>query len=702
MSTPLNLQPGALFARDFRIVRPLRAGGMGAVYVVEQLSTGKQRALKLMAPELVHNPEVRERFVREAKAASRIESDHVVETVTAGVDDETGAPYIVMELLRGEELADAVTRAGPLGVADVAEVLAQVGHALEQAHANGVVHRDLKPENIFLCTSRRREVPYTAKILDFGIAKLVADGMQRTGTQPLGSPLYMAPEQTERKGRICAGTDVWALGLITFHLLTGRSYWREAEGDSLQVLLREIIVDPLASATERAAELGVADKLPPGFDAWFARCVDRDVDRRFAEGGEAVRAFVELAEALPKERRLVIQTTSVDASAMGATTDLAVAATAFVASSDVPAATGPNLTTGAAAVSVSDPGGAERSSATPPPRRRSLLAPVAAAALAAGALAGGAYFLFGRGPGAPAGAPAASAAAGASSAPARAGASATAGSQARGDARCDAGRIFHAEGTTVMGAKDMPDYTEARVTHPVTVSAFCIDATEVTVRAYEACVAEGRCERTPDDVEYAGMADGAKELYRPFCNARKPDRLDHPINCVDWDMASKYCAWKGGRLPTEAEWEFAARGAEQRDYPWGTQPPDATRLNAAGREFAAWAEKNAQKPGQIHDADDTFVGTAPVGSFPAGATPSGVHDLAGNVFEWTADWFGPYGAEAAKDPKGPASGDQRAVRGGAFNAKEPTWVRAAYRWGNVPRTYNHGIGFRCVSAPKAP
>jgi serine/threonine protein kinase len=304
-----NLTPGTVFARDFRVVRPLREGGMGAVYVAEQISTGRRRALKLMSPDLVGNPEVRERFVREAKVAANIESDHVVETVTAGVDEATGAPYLVMELLRGEELADAAERTGPLPLEDLKEIFTQIGHALEQAHAQGIVHRDLKPENVFLAISKRRDVAFTAKVLDFGIAKLVADGIQKTGTQPLGSPLFMAPEQTDRKGRVCPATDVWALGLMAFFLLTGKSYWLEADGGSLAGLLREICVDPLVSASDRAVELGVGDKLPSGFDAWFSRCVVRDVDARFQEAGAAVHAFSELdAPNGSKERRLKLQT----------------------------------------------------------------------------------------------------------------------------------------------------------------------------------------------------------------------------------------------------------------------------------------------------------------------------------------------------------------------------------------------------------
>jgi formylglycine-generating enzyme required for sulfatase activity/tRNA A-37 threonylcarbamoyl transferase component Bud32 len=686
---------------------------MGAVYVVDQMSTGKQRALKLMAPELVHNPDVRERFVREAKAAANIESDHVVETVTAGVDETTGAPYIVMELLRGEELADVVLRSGPLSVADVAEVLAQIGHALEQAHAQGLVHRDLKPENIFLCVSRRREAPFTAKILDFGIAKLVADGMQKTGTQPLGSPLYMAPEQTDRKGKICPATDVWALGLVTFFLLTGKSYWRGAEGESLNVLLREIIVDPIVPPSERAKELGVTGELPQGFDAWFVRCVDRDVDRRYAEAGEAVRAFAEITRGVASERKLVVRTGAVDASSGGlATSEIETAVTAYVAEPAVPKAAADKGATGATGALAKTSVEADPTSTGAP--KKGLRLWIGAAAT--GAVAAGLYFAVGTPPGEPAAATSAprvsagsSAVAAATASGARsvaAGASAAppyAPPAAPDDPRCPKGTIYHAAGSTVMGAKDMPEHTAARATHEVALSAFCLDQIEVTVRAYEQCVQAGACERTPDDVDFLvdgePISDALRAALRPLCNARKPDRLDHPINCADWKMAQRYCAWRSARLPTEAEWEYAARGAEQRDYPWGSDPPDARRLNVAGVEFATWAKEKQIDGGAMHGETDGFAGTAPVGSFPAGATPNGVHDLAGNVFEWTSDWFSPYAAAPAADPTGPPSGQTRVARGGAFNSSDPLWVRGAYRWGAAPNAYNHGIGFRCAAEP---
>jgi serine/threonine-protein kinase len=289
------LEAGTTFARDFRVVRPLRAGGMGAVFLVEQLSTGKPRALKLMSPALAGDRETRERFVLEARVGARIDSEHVVEVVTAGIDDGSGVPYLVMELLRGEDLADVLERLGPLPLGDVAEIFSQVGHALSRAHAQGIVHRDLKPENVFLSVARGRasmveDAPYTVKILDFGVAKLTTTG--GGATRPVGTPGYMAPEQTESGGVVTPASDVWALGLLAFVTITGRQFWRSAETGSLPQLLREMCVDRLPPASERASELGAAQLLPSGFDAWFARCLDREPSSRYGDAQQAITALL--------------------------------------------------------------------------------------------------------------------------------------------------------------------------------------------------------------------------------------------------------------------------------------------------------------------------------------------------------------------------------------------------------------------------
>ena len=175
MSTLAQLPPGTLFAHDFRVVRPLADGGMGSVYVVEQLSTGRERALKLMHPQFVADPGNRRRFADEARAGSRIESDHVVEVIAAGVDEASGVPWLAMELLQGETLYDRVEKRGAVAPAEAYEVLRQLCHALGAAHRAGVIHRDVKPENIFLATARRDGATVMVKVLDFGIAKVVQD-----------------------------------------------------------------------------------------------------------------------------------------------------------------------------------------------------------------------------------------------------------------------------------------------------------------------------------------------------------------------------------------------------------------------------------------------------------------------------------------------------------------------------------------------
>src|SRR5688572_19878197 len=172
---PVQPTPGTVFGGEFKIVRALSSGGMGAVYIAEQASTGKTRALKLMHPELVADAKLRERFEQEARVGALIASDHVVQVIAAGIDPATGAPWMAMELLEGEDLADYLRRRGALPVDEVREIFRQLCHALGAAHAAGIVHRDMKPENIFLAKTRSASGEVCVKVLDFGIAKVVAE-----------------------------------------------------------------------------------------------------------------------------------------------------------------------------------------------------------------------------------------------------------------------------------------------------------------------------------------------------------------------------------------------------------------------------------------------------------------------------------------------------------------------------------------------
>ncbi len=287
-----NLAPGSVFAGEYRIVQPLSAGGMGAVYIAEQMGTGKRRALKLMLPELVRDDRLRQRFEQEARVGSRIDSEHVVEVVDAGVDRQTGMPWLAMELLEGEDLSHWRPRQAQLPVQDARRILEEMCHAVGAAHRAGIVHRDLKPENLFVAKAKRVGSNFTLKVLDFGIAKLVEEA-RGSRTAAVGTPLWMAPEQTEAQSSVAPSSDVWAIGLIAFWLFTGRTYWKggNVAEPSIATLLREVVLDPLVPASQRAAELGVAALLPHGFDGWFARAVERQPQLRYQNAQQAFAAI---------------------------------------------------------------------------------------------------------------------------------------------------------------------------------------------------------------------------------------------------------------------------------------------------------------------------------------------------------------------------------------------------------------------------
>jgi formylglycine-generating enzyme required for sulfatase activity len=257
-------------------------------------------------------------------------------------------------------------------------------------------------------------------------------------------------------------------------------------------------------------------------------------------------------------------------------------------------------------------------------------------------------------------------------------------------------------GTAFMGADDLK---VAAPSHQVTLSSFCLDKMEVTTEAYLSCSDGQKCPRPLDHVDSPGIEDEQEADYSLFCNARNAkERKSHPINCVSWFMAVAYCEAQGLRLPSEAEWEFAARGSDQRRFPWGDAPPSAKHLNACGAECLPWAVAHGSGNMRMYDGSDGFLGTAPVGSFPAGASAAGVLDMAGNVWEWTADFYGQYSDAKKVDPKGPEGLDvnsaARVMRGGGFLGQDPSWAKPAYRYGMVPKAFNHAIGFRCAGDPR--
>jgi serine/threonine-protein kinase len=275
-----ELAAGRIVAGKFRLDQLLARGGMGSVWAASHLVLDVPVAIKFMEPALAASAEARTRFEREAKAAASLRTPHVVQIHDHGVDSEL--PYIVMELLQGEDLGARLRNDTRLSLPVASHVLTQTAKALRLAHEAGIVHRDLKPGNIFL--ARTDDDEEVVKILDFGIAKALATPIgesTKTG-ELLGSPDYMSPEQARGSRQLDARSDLWSLAVIIFRAITGVKAFK---GESLGDVIVKICVEPIPVPSQ------VAPELPPEIDAFFAKALARDPADRFQNAREMAAEF---------------------------------------------------------------------------------------------------------------------------------------------------------------------------------------------------------------------------------------------------------------------------------------------------------------------------------------------------------------------------------------------------------------------------
>jgi eukaryotic-like serine/threonine-protein kinase len=360
----IHVREGDVLAGKYRVERLLGVGGMGVVVAARHEQLDQLVAIKFIRDDALDNDEAVERFLREARSAARLKSEHVARVLDVGRLD-SGAPYMVMEFLEGNDLAHTLTHDGPLAVDLAASLMVQVCEAVAEAHAAGIVHRDLKPENLFL--TRTVGGSPKMKVLDFGVSKSsrLADDpkakLTRTRTM-LGSPLYMAPEQMRSSRDVDARGDVWALGVVLFELLTGRSPF---EAETMPELCLKIVQEPPLPLAE------LRPAVPPGMVEIVERCLEKDRDKRFDGAADLALALAPFVP--PRDSVYSIRSPGVVASNFPAAL--------FTPPIQAPASGGPSRI-----ASIPAAWGTEgrRESQQPPRKRRALVALVAVGGLAVG------------------------------------------------------------------------------------------------------------------------------------------------------------------------------------------------------------------------------------------------------------------------------------------------------------------------------
>lgn len=697
---PLNLV-GTTIDDRYVVEQVIGEGGFSVVYRAQHIIWKQPVALKcfkvvpLSADD--RRQELLDAFIQEGKLMTELSTrtSAIVQARDVGTftrEDGTWVPFMVLEWLEGTPLdrlldAEAQELAPPRPIESVLAMLNGAAEALALAHRRNIVHRDIKPANLFV-VSGNHPGDEVVKILDFGVAKVMQAHLEHdkalrmtAATLTAFTPSYGAPEQFSRSyGATGPWTDVFAFALVVVEILqSGKpAFVGEQFLDLAKVSTKEEV-----RPTPRTLGIPVTDEV----EAVFVKALAVKPADRYPHMGDfwcALRSAVH-----PGEKRWTPPSLGPDSlSTVSASSQPSVQ---FLPTQVAPSAGYPATGTQASTT------GPTQSTALPSPPGRKATAVGLGVVLVAGLLVGG-YFLIRSGD-APAEVPVVTS-------PVLVASSAE--SAVPPPPSCPEGMAFIPSGKFFMGSDEETD-PRWQPAHKVELSAYCLDIHEVTAAKYKACSDVGECKRAQTVSKWPKPAERSERgheriqrIHSELCTFGKEELADHPINCVPWADAQAYCEVQGKRLPTEAEWEFAARGSDGRKFPWGDEPPDEKHMNACGTECNAWQTKmGLAKENPMYDADDGFHATAPVGSFPLGVTMFGIHDMVGNVFEWTADWMGAYTKDELRNPTGPARGDARVIRGGAFNGGFTRWVNPAFRHAMDPEAHTHGIGFRCAkSLPK--
>ncbi|WP_420642625.1 protein kinase domain-containing protein [Candidatus Leptofilum sp.] len=721
---------------EYELISLLGRGGMASVYRGRDVRLKRDVAIKVIDAVYRTDEDYRARFEREAQAIAQLEHPHIVRLYRYG--EVSGLFYMAMQYVPGQDLRsyldDLRAQEAWLPALEAARLVRELCGALDYAHSKGVIHRDVKPSNIMLDADGR------SYLTDFGLAWLAGSDTQG---EIFGSPHYLAPEQAISSAGVVPQSDLYAVGVILYQIFTGQRPFEGAE--PLEIALKQMSDVP-PSPQELRPELS------PALSAIILKALAKEPDGRFANGNLLATA-VEKAIQQPEEVDFTLPLTQ-SVIAAPAPTPMA---------PPPPAVTGPPLSSSPrtlppppAAVAM----GQVQHTVTPTPKpekaqtnngRSCLFVLLFFLIILGVATAGGWFFIWegrsfrdltylaqngGFPPTAtvtstpsPTATPTLMPTETETAVPTE-----TNGAETLAETAVPAATLTatplpsptasptplptttatslptptplvvltrEADGmpqvlipvtTFLMGARDDDELAEAdeRSRHEVTLDAFAIDLYEVSVTQYAAFLNtlgeyvaacnSFTCLSTRFETTRSYLTDNTSG-YLPLEGFG-----DYPINNVSWHGASAYCQWVGGRLPTEAEWELAATGGDGRFYPWG----DDLQIDDDGTIPAVFS--------------GTFSNLQPVTSLPEGASPFGLHHMAGNVWEWVADGYDPiyYDRSPLENPTGAdvgTTGDY-VLRGGGYDSPAEelrTTNRASQRapeFRQIP-----SVGFRCVTEP---
>ena len=617
------------------ILEELGRGGFGIVYKAKDSVLGRLVALKVLHNQLTVDPGFIGRFEQEAKLAAQLDHPNLVPVYDLGQIE--GCFYIALGLMSGGSLKDRLKQ-GALPEASAIKISSQILTGLKAIHENGIIHRDLKPGNILFDSYG------TARISDLGFAKALQSDSSMSLSMSggmIGTPAYMAPE-VWRGNQASVRSDIYSLGCILYEMLTDMVLF---EGETpAMAMTKHLIEGPRFHQS-----------LPAGWDALLKNCLAMDPDDRYPSAEallevldrgvlEASNRTAEQDGQSPKQPE---KTSEANSSGKGTAADEPPSRAPSQAETNgkqklgsvgekkdkrmwvVGAVIGALLLM-LGVLSLSLIGAAIKKAAAPVPSKTSTptITSPSQPTLGIGSI------------------------------------------MTREEDGME--MVYVPAGEFEMGGNDADAWDDEKPVHTVYLDSYWIDKYEVSNAQYAKCVTAGDCTKP----SYTGS-------YTRSNYYGNPEYDDYPVIYVDWNQAKDYCQWAGGDLPTEAQWEKAARGTDGRAYPWGNESPTCQLTNF--------------DQGSYENPNYCVGDTSPVTDYEAGASPYGALNMAGNVWEWVNDWYGSnyYSTLPTRNPSGPTSGKYRVIRGGSWY-RDYRFIRAADRGSSNPTYTSLNLGFRCV------